>query len=140
MFSKLQFSLTGFEGQFDSRCPMCANDDNMRNVIHAKFDACGIKVTGKDYMYAAHYVPAESEFVQTLLRTYENYTGLKGECLAIGGGTYSRMMPNTVAFGVVFPEEEDCCHIADEYICIESMMKATRNYAHAIAELASHNI
>ena len=50
------------------------------------------------------------------------------------------MMPNTVAFGVVFPGQEDCCHIADEYIDIDSMMQATRIFAHAIAELASGNI
>ena len=50
------------------------------------------------------------------------------------------MMPNTVAFGVVFPGQEDCCHIADEYIDIERMMQATRIFAHAIAELASGNI
>ena len=86
------------------------------------------------------HVPAEHKIVRGLMQVYNELTNSNEKPLAIGGGTYSRMMPNTVAFGVVFPDEEDCCHIADEYICIESMMKATRIYAHAIAELASGNI
>ena len=50
------------------------------------------------------------------------------------------MMPNTVAFGIVFPDQEDCCHIADEHIEVDRMMESVRIYAHAIAELASGNI
>ena len=137
VFSKLQFSKTGFEGQFDSRCPMCANDDNMRNVIHAKFDACGIKVTGKDYMYAAHYVPAESEFVQTLLRTYENYTGLKGECLAIGGGTYVHDIEGGVAFGCALPGTDNRMHGADEFAIIDELMLSAKMFTQIILELCA---
>ena len=74
------------------------------------------------------------------MKVYSEVTGKEGYAFAIGGGTYSRCMPNTVAFGVVFPGQEDCCHIADEYIDIERMMQATRIFAHAIAELASGNI
>ena len=86
------------------------------------------------------HVPAEHKIVRGLLKVYNELTGEDAKPLAIGGGTYSRMMPNTVAFGVVFPDQEDCCHIADEYIEIDRMMEATRIYAHAIAELASGNI
>ena len=90
--------------------------------------------------HTPHHIPAEHKIVRGLMQVYNEVTGEDAKPLAIGGGTYSRMMPNTVAFGVVFPDEEDCCHIADEYICIDSMIKATKIYARAIAELASHNI
>ena len=50
------------------------------------------------------------------------------------------MMPNTVAFGVVFPDQEDCCHIADEYIEIDRLTTIVRLYAHAIVELAGGHI
>lgn len=59
---------------------------------------------------------------------------------AIGGGTYSRMMPNTVAFGLNFPGDTDTCHMPDEYIDIEKMMLSVRIFAHAIAALASGEI
>ena len=68
------------------------------------------------------HVPAESRIVQGLLKVYHEVTGLDAYTIAIGGGTYSRMMPNTVAFGVCFPGDMDVCHIADEYIDLEKLM------------------
>ena len=41
-----------------------------------------------DVFTEAHHVDENSDFVQTLLKCYEKYSGKKGECLAIGGGTY----------------------------------------------------
>lgn len=34
-----------------------------------------------------HHVSADSYFVKTLLAAFELYTGRKGECQALGGGT-----------------------------------------------------
>ena len=55
---------------------------------------------------------------------------------AIGGGTYSRCMPNTVAFGPCFPGDVDTCHMPDEWFSLENMMLSIRIMAHAIVELA----
>ncbi|MBQ3425342.1 MAG: dipeptidase PepV [Clostridia bacterium] len=82
------------------------------------------------------HVPAESRIVRGLLKVYHEVTGLPAYTIAIGGGTYSRTMPNTVAFGVCFPGDMDVCHIADEYIDLNKMMLGVRIFAHAIAELA----
>ena len=38
--------------------------------------------------------------------------------LAIGGGTYARHMPNTVAFGLTPPWQEDQCHQANEHMSV----------------------
>ena len=128
-----------FCATLDIRYPLCTNEvEIMGNIATtvAKYGAAVRQTSG----HTPHHVPADHKIVRGLMKVYNELTGDDSKPLAIGGGTYSRMMPNTVAFGVVFPGEEDCCHIADEYICIESMMKATRIYAHAIAELASGNI
>ena len=82
------------------------------------------------------HVPAEHKIVKGLLKVYHEVTGLPAYTIAIGGGTYSRMMPNTVAFGVCFPGDMDVCHIADEYIDIDKMMLGVKIFAHAIVELA----
>ncbi len=68
--------MTGLTGIFDSRVPLCANEQNMRDVLAAAFDKEGIRL-GNLNMRPGHYVPAESPFIQTLLRCYERYTGKK---------------------------------------------------------------
>ena len=128
-----------FSATLDIRYPLCANEADLMAKITAAAAPYGAAAQNAGGHVPLH-VPAEHKIVRGLLKVYNELTGENAKPLAIGGGTYSRMMPNTVAFGVVFPDQEDCCHIADEYICIDRMMEATRIYAYAIAELASGNI
>ncbi len=137
VFSKLQFTLTGFEGQFDSRCPICANDDNVRQIIKGHFAEWGFDVLDNDKMGAPHHTPADSPFVQTLLRTYEQYTGLKGECLAIGGGTYVHDIEGGVAFGCALPDTDNRMHGADEFAVIEELMLSAKIFTQVILELCA---
>ena len=44
----------------------------------------------------------------------ESFTAEYSEPLAIGGGTYARHIPNTIAFGLQAPWQEDLCHQANE--------------------------
>ena len=44
----------------------------------------------------------------------ESFTEKYSEPLAIGGGTYARHIPNTIAFGLQAPWQEDVCHQANE--------------------------
>jgi len=82
------------------------------------------------------HVPAEHKVVKGLLQVYGDVTGLQAYTVAIGGGTYSRTMPNTVAFGPCFPGDEDPCHMPDEWIDVEKYMMSIRIMAHAIETLA----
>ena len=122
----------------DIRYPLCGDEERMlgqaaRTVAPAQMSvACAGSHTPL-------HVPAESDIVRGLLAAYHEVTGLEPYTIAIGGGTYSRMMPNTVAFGVCFPGDMDVCHIADEYIDIEKMMLGVRIFAHAIARLAGRD-
>ena len=55
-----------------------------------------------EHMRAPHYVDGDSHFVRTLLKAYEEYTGLKGSCQYTGGGTYVHSLKNgMVAFGLL---------------------------------------
>ncbi|WP_394121902.1 dipeptidase PepV [Planococcus donghaensis] len=83
-----------------------------------------------------HYVDENDPFIKTLQNAYENQTGSKAELIAIGGGTYARVLDKGVAFGMLFPGEPDVAHQADEFVDIDNLIKATAIYAEAIYQLA----
>lgn len=133
-FSMMDFGLTGFTGQFDSRTPVCANEENMRDVAEAAFKKHGITMEHKS-MKKPHHVPADSPFVQTLLKSYEEYTGLKGECLAIGGGTYVHNLERGVAFGCSLPGTDNRMHGADEVAMVNELLLSAKIFAKVIVDL-----
>lgn len=81
------------------------------------------------------YVPEENELVQKLLFAYEKVTGEKARPVAIGGGTYARVLPLGVAFGPCFPGGNNGMHCADEYISTEDFEKMFAIYYEALKEL-----
>ena len=84
-----------------------------------------------------HHTDENSNFVQTLLKVYENITGLKGECLAIGGGTYVHHIEGGVAFGATFPETDVHMHGAEEFIKLKHFMLDAEMMALAMTELCA---
>ena len=132
-FSLLELNDTGLSGQFDSRVPVCANEDNCKAVTEAAFAKFGFTAEGG--MQAPHYTPADTPLVSTLLKCYEQYSGRKGECLAIGGGTYVHDIPGGVAFGCAMPGFNGNMHGADEHTCIADQLTAAKIFAQAIIDL-----
>ena len=132
-FSLLEMSDTGLSGQFDSRVPVCANEDNCKKVTEASFAKFGFAAEGG--MQEPHYTPADTPLVTTLLKCYEQYTGNKGECLAIGGGTYVHEIPGGVAFGCAMPGFNGNMHGPDEHTCIADQLTAAKIFAQAIIDL-----
>ena len=86
-------------------------------------------------MQPAHHTPAEGEFVSTLLRCYEAYSGRKCECKSTGGGTYVHDIPGGVAFGAGMPDFASNLHGANERINMHDTRIACKIFALAIAEL-----
>ena len=83
------------------------------------------------------YIPADDPMIVTLMEVYQKHTGdTESRPLVIGGGTYARAMKNCVAYGAMFPGDEDLMHQKNECISIENLMKMTRIYAEAIYRLA----
>lgn len=133
-FSMLTMTAESFEGQFDSRCPICANEDNVMKAVNEKMAAFGIS-QNTDRMIAPHHVNGNSPFVKTLLRVYEDYTGNKGECIALGGGTYVHNLKNGVAFGCSMPGTDNRMHGADEFAVIDELVVSAKMFAGVIVEL-----
>ncbi len=83
-----------------------------------------------------HYVDPNSFLVKTLMQVYKDVTNDdKAQPITIGGGTYAKFIKNCVAYGPLFPEREDVCHIANEYMRLEDFKSAIEIYAKAIYEL-----
>ena len=56
--------------------------------------------------------------------------------LLIGAGTYAKSIDRRLAFGALFPGDEDRMHQANERLKIDNLIKYTKIYARAIYELA----
>ena len=100
-FNIFEMDLMGFKGRFDSRTPLCTTQENSADVIRQRFESFGVEMEGK--LSPPHHTPCDSEFVQTLLKVYEEYTGNQGYCKAIGGGTYVHSIEGGVCFGAAMP-------------------------------------
>lgn len=135
-FSMLSVNEDSLEGYFDSRCPVCAKPEFILSTCRESFAQIGLVFDNTD-MVAPHEVAADSKFVQTLNRIYEEYTGLEGGTIAIGGGTYVHDIENGVAFGAVFPGTDTKMHGADEFAVIDELVASAKIFAQAIVDLCS---
>ncbi len=70
-----------------------------------------------------HYVDPKSEFITSLYESYLRYEK-PSPLKTIGGGTYARHINNGVAFGVMFPGEIEMAHEPNEFISIDSLLRA----------------
>ena len=131
----LRFDGKNISAQLDIRYPLCADEEKMCGQAAMALSDTGLSVR-REGGHTPHYVPKEHKVVKGLVKVYSEVTGKEGYAFAIGGGTYSRCMPNTVAFGFNFPGDTDTCHMPDEYVDIDKLMLSVKIFAHALAELA----
>jgi succinyl-diaminopimelate desuccinylase len=120
---------------FNLRYPVTFKLDDMMKPFNERIKGTGIKIENFEHQKPLFF-PADHPLIQTLKKVYTEQTGKEATLLAIGGGTYAKEMPNIVAFGPLFPGQIDLDHQANEYIEIDSLIKNTKIYAHAIYELA----
>ena len=133
-FSMLNLKNNIMHGFFDCRIPVSGDGEKILKTVSEKFKGIDIEFL-EDTVVKPHEVDGNSPFVKTLLSIYEDYTGLKGECLAMGGGTYVHDIENGVAFGAVFPGTDTKMHGADEFVVIDELVAAAKIFAQAIVEL-----
>jgi succinyl-diaminopimelate desuccinylase len=118
----------------DIRYPVSCEGEQLLTAIEAAVCEFGVKVKVLGHRKPL-YVPEDHFLVQILKRVYTKQTGQPAYTIAIGGGTYARVIENAVAFGVIFPGKPELAHQKDEYVEIEDLILNTKIYAHAIAEL-----
>lgn len=134
VFSMLDFSRSGFSGRFDCRAPLCATQKNLHDAAERSFARYGITMQPTK-MNPPHHVPADSPLVRELLSVYETYTGQKGRCIAIGGGTYVHGLKNGVAFGCSMPGTDNRMHGADEFAVVDELVLSAEMFTQVIFDL-----
>lgn len=133
--SMMDWSEGGFTARFDARTPLEATQASTRDAAQMRLAQDGIALEGE--LTPAHYVPSDTPFLQSLLRCYERYSGRKGACESMGGGTYVHGIPGGVAFGASMPGFDSHLHGPDERVSISELLCAAKIFTHVIAELCA---
>lgn len=117
------------------RYPVTCTDEDVYNgmiPILEEYNMGLVKLIHK----APIYYPVDHPMIMTLMDVYEKNTGdSESKPLVIGGGTFARAIPASVAFGPRFPGKPEVQHQKNEYIEINDLMEITKIYADAIYEL-----
>ncbi len=120
----------------DVRYPVTFTLEQVMEGVHKVCDPFGWEIT-ENTGAGPLYKPADDPLVVTLMDIYRKYTGQHdAQPITMGGATYARAVPNTVAFGPIFPGEADLCHQPNEYIDIDTMVTSTKIFAEALYNLA----
>ena len=132
----MHWNSEGFELTLDLRCPVSLPELYIKERIEIALAATGGRIAAWDYR-PGYSIPDDSEIVKKLLKVYVDRTGdTEAKPKRIGGGTYSRELPNAVSFG---PENYMCeasCHVANEFIGIDQLLMNAKMIADAIIALA----
>ncbi len=118
------------------RYPVTHQVEDCQPIIQELFAKNGWTST-----YSLHkpklYVEEDALIVRLLLDVYRSATGDQSAPKSIGGGTYAKAMPNTLAFGCVFPGDPIVEHLPDEFIELDRLMQNAEIMASAIVALAN---
>lgn len=134
-FSMLDYTPEKMSAAFDARLPIGCQDANTKEPVAKLLSEFGIYLTGE--LVGPHCVPGDSQFVKTLLGSYERYTGIKGEPLAIGGGTYVHGLERGVAFGCMSSDVDNHMHGDDEFMEIDTLLMSAKIFADAIIKICN---
>ncbi|KXB62366.1 Sapep family Mn(2+)-dependent dipeptidase [Olsenella sp. DNF00959] len=128
-----------FEQTIDSRYPKSITSDKITAEVGALCEAhhCSLTV---DLDMVPFYTDPAAEGIQTLVRTYNEYTGRNDQPYTIGGGTYARHFKAGGAFGpndphFPMPYWVGAEHSADEGFEEAQFKRALEIYIVSIARL-----
>ncbi len=134
VLSILSYSKGVLAGRFDIRFPLCRSVEKVKAGLEKAFAAKNMELSDFSGV-EPHETSADSDFVKTLSKVYEDITGARGGCIAIGGGTYVHDIEGGVAFGAEFPGEDCKIHSVGEFISVERMKQNAKIFAEAIIRL-----
>ncbi len=135
-FSILDYRPDHVSGAFDARLPIGCDEENTKQPVMKALAEHGIRMEDVP-MTRPHCVPGDSDFVKILLESYETYTGIKGQPLSTGGGTYVHGLERGVAFGCMTPDVDNHMHGDDEFMVIDTLMTSAKIFADAIVRICN---
>ena len=135
-FSMLTYSPERLDGAFDARLPIGCTEKNTKYPVIEAMKEFGIVLEDKP-MTKPHCVSGDSDFVKTLLGSYERYTGIKGKPLSTGGGTYVHDLERGVAFGCMMGDVDNHMHGDDEFMVLDTLFISAKIFADAIVKICN---
>lgn len=136
VLSVISYSSGQLEAKFDIRLPVSSSVEQVLSKLKPAVQGAGLTLS--EYSGTQpHHVSADSSIVKKLLEVYEEVSGKKGECIAIGGGTYVHEIEGGVAFGPEIEGEDNHLHAADEFIRIDHLLMCAKMMALAICKICS---
>ena len=133
---KIDFDGTSYQLSLNLRYPHGVNLKDVMRKSNEKLAPFGAELQ-LDKHHEVLYFDPQSDLVQTLMNVYKKHTGdVNAKPINIGGGTFARVMKNTVAFGPHFLDKPTYIHQKNEFIDLEDFFKAVVIYTEALYELA----
>ncbi len=127
----------------DIRYPVSADIHMMTEGFQALLKENGVLLE-KLQIEKPFYIDKNDERVRKLQESYQEITGREDEPYAMGGGTYSRVIPGAITFGPglhhdekpeFLPKGHGGAHGPDEVLHIESWLRAYKIYLRSIIRL-----
>ncbi len=119
----------------DIRFPVTYPVENVKELLTKDAHKYEIVVELYDYLKSI-YVEKESDYIQSLMKAYQDVTGdTVSQPITSGGATYARAMDNVVAYGALLPTGLKTEHQVNERISIEDMKIAMHVYAQAFLNI-----
>lgn len=145
----LVYSMASFSGGvlrvgLDSRYPITCPGGELQSSLIRAWAELGFVPDELDRT-DPFYIDKESPYVTALQEVYHTLTGRDDPPYTMGGGTYSRAVPNAISFGPgvpgpsrvreFLPEGHGGAHGRDEALLLEKVTRCARIYAAALMEL-----
>ena len=118
------------------RYPVTKSFEDCEPVLRKQFEDAGFVLIEQEHDQCL-YMPTDSELVKRLMKVYKDATGRDDEPKCIGGATYAKALPNVLAFGPLFVDDENREHKPDEYVEIDWLMKNAKIIAEAMYALSA---
>lgn len=137
-----EFSKEAGKFVINIRYPVTFTDEDIYGRIDELLTRYNIGLIKKGHKGPV-YFPKDSKLITDLMAVYQEHTGdMESQPKVIGGGTYAKATPGIVAYGALFPGDEDLMHQKDECLEIARLEQMTKIYVDAIYKLsqAEYNV
>lgn len=111
-------------------------EEELRSAFEAIQDRYGYAFRFQQYLPAL-FISKERPFMQAFMKAYEGRMGEPSEFILAPGTSYAKAMPKVAAFGPVFPGQVDLCHMVDERMSFEDVLRCALIYTDSIYAIVS---
>lgn len=119
------------------RYPVTRRFEEVKNVLSEVCEESGANIKFGVCMDPI-YFEKDSPIVSRLMEVYQESTGdMVSQPISLGGATFARAIPNAIAFGPVFPDQEELAHEANEHYSVTDYKRITEIYIKALLKLSA---